>query len=606
MATNLDPAQATGATWPWSRGKAWRSGDEGMRLVGMAVGKTRSVEIRSTLMPTAYIKTPVSGKCRITESGLEGNETAVHPDALYAIAAEHYLYWANRLGADPASWAPGHFAENLTIEGLDESSLRIGDIIAIGPEVELIVAGPRIPCFKLSWRMAQPDSFIREFGISRRSGVYFGVLKTGWVECGMPVRIIHREPAHSSVADVARLVLECPQPPEATVRALLELPYLSRTSVLVLDSLLMKVVDGQPNTGPWKDWREFTVSHVRDECPTVKSFTLTPSDGGPLPKSRAGQFVTVRVPLTPETSVVRPWSLSDYDERAAHLRITIKREPGGSGSNWMHAHARPGTRLMLRPPAGRFVLDRGVFLPVVLIGAGIGITPLLAMAKAHLARGDRAPPLRLIHCVPGEELHPLKDELTALAAAHPALRVQYVYSRASAPSDAANPCVRHGRLTVEGVVTCLDDLAITLGSKQVAIPWFECDFYICGPQSFEHGLLSGLVERGARAHRIFFERFHSAGDAPPATDVDEAEVVFAHSGRSARWSRTDDLTLLELAERAGLAPSYGCRIGACQACQCTLMEGEVRYDSRPIADIQKGAALLCCAKPATPKVVISL
>lgn len=577
-----------------------------MRLVGLAVGKTRSVEIRSAVMQTAYIKTPVSGKIHVNESGLEGNETAVHPDALYAIAAEHYLYWANRLGVDPASWAPGHFAENLTIEGLDESTLRVGDIISVGPEVELIVAGPRIPCFKLSWRMAQPDSFIREFGISRRSGVYFGVLKTGWVECGMPVRIIHREPTHSTVADIASLVLECPQPPEATVRALLELPYLSRTSVLVLDSLLMKTVDGRPDAGTWKDWREFTVTGISDECPTVKSFTLTPADAGHLPKSRAGQFVTVRIPLERATSVVRPWSLSDYDERATHLRITIKREPGGVGSNWMHDNARPGTRLMLRPPAGRFVLDRGVFLPVVLIGAGIGITPLLAMAKAHLARGERAPPLRLIHCVPGDNLHPLKEELDALAATHPQLRVQYVYSRSNGRCEATAPSVRYGRLTVEDVVSSLEDLAITLGSKQVSIPWFECDFYICGPESFERTLLSGLVERGARAHRVFFERFHSAGDAVPATDVDEADVAFALSARSARWSRTEDLTLLELAERAGLAPSYGCRIGACQSCQCTIVEGEVRYDSRPIADIQKGAALLCCAKPATPKIVLSL
>lgn len=578
-----------------------------MRLVGLAAGKARSLEIRSASVQTAYIKTPLSGKCHVNESGLEGNETAVHPDALYAIAAEHYLYWANRLGVDPASWEPGHFAENLTIEGLDESTLRIGDIVSIGEEVQLRVAGPRIPCFKLSWRMAQPDSFIREFGISRRSGVYFGVLETGWVECGMPVRIIHREPTHATVADVASLVLECPQPPEATVRGLLALPYLSRTSALVLDSLLMKTLDGRSETVTWKDWREFTVTNIRDECPTVKSFTLMATDSGPLPKWRAGQFVTVQIPLTSETSIVRPWSLSDYDEHAAHLRVTIKREAGGSGSAWMHEHARPGTRLMLRPPAGRFVLDRGVFLPVVLIGAGIGITPLLAMAKAHLARGDRAPPLRLIHCVRGSDLHPLKAELDALAAAHPQLQVQYVYSRASAPAgEGRSPSVRQGRLTVNDVMVYLEDLAITLGSKQVPIPWFECDFYICGPESFERTLLDGLIERGARAHRVFFERFHSTGEALPVADVDEAEVIFASSARSVRWSQKEDLTLLELAERAGLAASYGCRIGACQSCQCAILEGEVRYDSRPIADIPKGAALLCCAKPATRRIVICL
>src|SRR5882757_9975910 len=137
-----------------------------MQLVGMAAGKTRTVEIRSSAVATAYIKTPISGRCYVHESGLEGNETAVHPDAVYAIAAEHYEYWAQRLGADRSTWLPGHFAENLTIAGLDEARLHVGDIVAVGAEVELIVAGPRIPCFKLAWRLAQPDSFIREFGLS--------------------------------------------------------------------------------------------------------------------------------------------------------------------------------------------------------------------------------------------------------------------------------------------------------------------------------------------------------------------------------------------------------------------------------------------------------
>jgi ferredoxin-NADP reductase/MOSC domain-containing protein YiiM len=574
-----------------------------MRLVGIAVGKTRSVDIRGATMQTAYIKTPVSGKCHVNEAGVEGNETAVHPDAIYAIAAEHYSYWAERLGADPATWLPGHFAENLTIQGLDETKLHVGDIVAVGSEVELIVAGPRIPCFKLSWRMAQPDSFIREFGISRRSGVYFGVHKTGWIEPGMPVRIIHREPDHSTVTEVASLALECPTPPAATVRALLELPYLSRSAALVLDSLLMKVLDTQQQTEGWKDWREFTITDVRDECTTVKSLTLKPSDCAALPRSRAGQFVTVNIP---DMAVARPWSLSDYDEAAEQLRITVKREPGGVGSAWIHDRARPGGRLSLRAPAGRFVLDRGVFMPVVLIGAGIGITPLLAMAKAHLARGDRAPPLRLIHCVPGEDCHPLREELNALAAAHPTLRVLYVYSRSNSRLEDSNLTIRTGRLTADQVVGFLEDLAITLGNKRVSVPWFEADFYICGPDSFERTLQSGLVERGARAHRIFSERFHAGGELPPVTEIEEAEVVFARSGRSARWSRSHAVTLLELAEQVGLAPSYGCRIGACQSCHCAILEGEARYDSRPIAEIPKGAALLCCAKPATPRIVLSL
>ena len=113
-----------------------------MQLIAMATGQTRTIEMRSSPIQTAYLKTPVSGPCYVHEHGLAGNETAVHPDAIYAIANEHYEFWANRLGADRSTWLPGQFAENLTIAGLDESSLRVGDVIAIGPDVMLIVTGP--------------------------------------------------------------------------------------------------------------------------------------------------------------------------------------------------------------------------------------------------------------------------------------------------------------------------------------------------------------------------------------------------------------------------------------------------------------------------------
>jgi uncharacterized protein len=577
-----------------------------MRLVGMAAGKTRTIEIRGSQVPTAYLKTSITGRCYVHESGLDGNETAVHPDALYAIASEHYEYWAARLGADRATWSPGHFAENLTISGLDESALRIGDIVAIGPEVELIVAGPRIPCFKLAWRMDQSDPFIREFGLSGHSGVYFGVRRPGWLEIGMAVTVIHPEPEHPTVAELARLVLDCPRPPEETIRMLLGLSYLSKSSALVLRSVLMRVIDEGAQPARWKDWRDFTVTGTVVETPDVMSFTLKPTDGGPLPRVRAGQFVAVQVPTQDGGSVTRPWSLSDHSENPSSLRITVKREASGLGSSRLHAIAREGASLQLRAPCGRFVLDRSTFMPVVLIGAGIGITPLLAMAKAHLSRGEDAPPLKLFHCVRSGDAHPLRPEIDALAATNPSLAVHYFYSRPTARDLEARQFHRTGHLSVDDVIAGLDGASIVLGSKRVPVPWFESDFYICGPESFESMLVSGLTERGARRHRIFVERFHSTGDLSEHGSTSSAEVIFARSGSSAVWTEGEGLTLLELAEKSGLAPPSGCRIGVCSSCQCELLEGEVRYDFRPIADIPKGSALLCCSRPATARVVISV
>src|SRR5690606_40864096 len=84
----------------------------------------------------------------------------------------------------------GCFGENLTIRGLDESQLHVGDILSVGDEVRLSVAGPRIPCFKLCWRLNQPDTFIREFGLSGKSGAYFNVDRPGTIQAGDPVRIV--------------------------------------------------------------------------------------------------------------------------------------------------------------------------------------------------------------------------------------------------------------------------------------------------------------------------------------------------------------------------------------------------------------------------------
>jgi len=581
-------------------------GEATMQLVGIAAGKTQSIEMRSGPVQTAYLKTPVLGRCYVHEAGLEGNETAVHPDAIYAIASEHYDYWAAQLGTDRAAWLPGHFAEQLTISGLDESTLRIGDVIEIGPDVTLIVAGPRIPCFKLAWRLAQPDTFIREFGLSGRSGVYFGVRKAGWIETGMAAKIVNHQPAHPTVAEVAKLALDCPQPPEHAIRMLLALPYFSKSVGLVLGSLLMRVVDQRPEPALWKDWREFTVARTVDEATDVKSLTLVPSDGQPLPRSRAGQFVAVRVPLSDADAVVRPWSLSDYTENPNSFRITVKRNIGGAGSSRLHDTARVGARLLLRAPSGRFVLDRAGFMPVVLIGAGIGITPLLAMAKAHLARGDSAPPLRIIHCVKNADTHPMRQEIDSLAALYPQLRIYYAYSQPTPADIAHGRFHRHGHLSANDVIAALDGAAIALGNKRVAVPWFESDFYLCGPETFETTLAAELIALGARKNRIFVERFQSRGVMPADSRLERADIVFARSGKTVTWTEAEGLTLLELAEKAGLAPPSGCRIGVCLSCQCELLAGDVQYEFRPIGETRDRTALLCCAKPSTGKLVLAL
>ena len=185
----------------------------------------------------------------------------------------------------------------------------------------------------------------------------------------------------------------------------------------------------------------------------------------------------------------------------------MKREDHGAASAALHAQVRKGSMVELRPPAGRFLLDRAGVMPVVLVGAGIGITPLLAMAQAHLDRGPRAPPLRVIHCVRNGRTHPLRWELEALLRDDAAVEVRFVYSQ---PTDADREGRRfheEGRLTAERLIGALGNLTIEFAGKTIPVPWYEVDIYLCGPASFLQEIAEGLIARGARAERLRTERF---------------------------------------------------------------------------------------------------
>jgi uncharacterized protein len=255
-----------------------------MRLRSVNVGRTQSHEINGQAVQTAYLKQPVAGPVRVTREGIEGNDVAQHTDAVYAFAEETYEYWAGLLGADREAWPPGYFGENLTIAGLDEHNLCLGDRVRIGSRVELVVAGPRIPCFKLAWRMHQPESFIARFATSGKSGVYFAVAREGNIEVGDEVRLIERS-GLDSVAAMADLVWSNAETSVEHLQKLLNAPSLSQTVALGLRSRLYRILDGQQTlANRWQGWRALQVVSVDDECDGVRSYRLQPADGEPLPR----------------------------------------------------------------------------------------------------------------------------------------------------------------------------------------------------------------------------------------------------------------------------------------------------------------------------------
>ena len=291
-----------------------------MRLKNICAGKTQQQEIRGQSVTTAYIKTALTGAVEVTINGIAGNDVAVHTDDVYAIAEEHYSHWARRLKVSANAWAPGFFAENLTISGLNEKELNVGDVLRIGSEVRLRVTGPRVPCFKLCWRLNQPDSFLREFALSGKSGVYLSVLQTGQIRAGDPVHIESRASNTVKVQDLSEYIFGEQTIDEAGLVHILNLEGLSETTALLMRNKLYQILDQRAlNMGRWQGWREFEVQKIVDEADKIKSFELSPSDGKPIAPFRAGQFLTVELPSDTSTHLVRLWSISDFSSQCRAL-----------------------------------------------------------------------------------------------------------------------------------------------------------------------------------------------------------------------------------------------------------------------------------------------
>ncbi|WP_017300937.1 2Fe-2S iron-sulfur cluster-binding protein [Nodosilinea nodulosa] len=364
----------------------------------------------------------------------------------------------------------------------------------------------------------------------------------------------------------------------------------------------------------WQDWRNFVVERKVPESQEITSFYLKPLDGGALPGFVPGQFLTIRLPIPGQPRpVIRTYSLSDYADDPAHYRLSIKREgppkdrdvPPGVASHFMHDQVQAGSIIEAKPPAGKFVLDVLSPRPAVLISNGVGITPMISMAKA-VSQRNPARPLWFLHGARDGSYHAFRDEVGAIAAQTPSLKVHYCYSRPR-PDDASH-YHSTGYVDAELIQTLLP------------VAPADADYFLCGSPSFMDSLRSGLMALGVPPQQIRFESFAKAAPtAKAAVDpaavnsaaVDPigaaatAEVVFAKSGKTATWTPADG-TLLEFAEDQGLEPDYSCRAGICLTCMCRLESGEVAYEEPPTGTPEPGSVLICVSKPQTAQVVLDL
>ncbi|VWB71371.1 pyridoxamine 5'-phosphate oxidase [Burkholderia lata] len=329
-------------------------------------------------------------------------------------------------------------------------------------------------------------------------------------------------------------------------------------------------------------WRPLRIAKIVDEARAIRSFHFEPADGGALPAYEAGQHLTLRVALPGgDAPSIRSYTLSDAPG-GAHYRITVKRE--GRVSAWLHDHAQAGMTLDAQMPRGRFTFDLASPRPAVLVSAGIGITPMVAMLRRALADDQPSRRVVFVHGARESDDRPFAEALARVAAADERLSLHWFDSHPHEGSTA-----HAGRIDVAQLKRLLT--------------FDDYDFYLCGPSAFMRDLYDGLRALNVPDERIRFEAFgpssvaRSATRTPATPAVASVPVVFRRTGREAAWTPADG-TLLEFAEGQRVDVPSECRSGACGTCATRVLSGAVDYEQVPDAPVEPGCALLCVARPA--------
>lgn len=552
---------------------------------------------------SSIVKTLAQGPVLFSKSGPEGDQPSNHTNAVYAFSDEDYAYWNEQLKPETA-WANGFLGENLTLSGIDQSQLHIGDKLHIGTAI-LQVSGVRIPCSTLIWRINQPKSFIPQFQNSGRSGFYMEVVKEGVIEEGDNITHEPLKKASVSIPEFAKFFMQAKKSAEDLSRYL----HIEGMGSQMLDALTaelnQRIDQDLANSNRWKDWREFVVSRIVDESNEVKSFHIRPKDGQKAAGYRAGQFLNVRLKVPSQDShqdIIRSWSISDYDDACHSYRMSIKRLPNGTGSNFMHDQVKEGDVIEILNPSGRFVLERSeTDKPVVLISAGIGITPMISMLKSHAARKDKIlPTLYFIHATQNSTTEVFKDEVNAIVAKNDEIKNYTIHTRPIEGNKKGVDFDSSERLNHAHLQAILKDMVSWFSGAYVPVPPIYCRFYLCGPEAFQKDIIKDLIALDVPEEQIHKEAFH-AKEEDCTTELIAANVIY-HSTDTSQpiktlWLPEENHSLLEQAEANALSPSFGCRNGTCGLCSSKLLKGEIVYSKKTSIEIPEGEALLCCSYP---------
>ncbi|MFT3820047.1 MAG: molybdopterin-dependent oxidoreductase [Rubrivivax sp.] len=311
----------------------------------------------------------------------------------------------------------------------------------------------------------------------------------------------------------------------------------------------------------------------------VLELSLSATDGRRLPDYLPGQHVRIGTTLPDGSACERSYSLvgaaAEPGRRSYRIAVGLARD-GGRLSATLHRLFRGDVRaavpVRLTRPAGRFLLPARPSRPVVLLAAGVGLTPFMALLEAWAA--DPAAlrrPVLLLHGSRNADEQAYAGRVGEIAQRLPQLQLVTLLSEGA-----------------EGA---------RVSACRVDAHWIgqHASFYVCGPPAMARDTIAGLVARGVPRHDIFSEVFSLAPEAPPASALG-CRVRFARSGVQAVWGRTDT-NLLALAARMGVPLAGGCRVGQCETCRVRLLAGRVRHGG-PTPPLDPHECLACLAMPA--------
>jgi ferredoxin-NADP reductase/MOSC domain-containing protein YiiM/ferredoxin len=579
------------------------------RLLSVNVGLPKEVAWRGQTVRTAVWKAPVQGKRMVRRVNIDGDaqgDLAGHGGehrAVFVYQLDSYSYWQQQLRR--ADFTFGQFGENFTVDGLPDTEVCIGDRYRIGSAL-FEVTQPRVTCYRVGIRMDEPrmPALLVSHG---RPGFYFRVLEEGEVEAGDEIFKVMAGPEGMSVTEINGLLYlpghSRPKLERALRISALSAGWRDSFQALLKQSLSNSSAAGNPgltssdgSAPAWPGFRPLRVSRIAREGDTAFSVELVSADDRPLAVALPGQFVVVRLRPQPDgPPLVRNYSLSGAPDTELY-RLGIKQMPHGAASSYLTTRLRTGDHIEVSAPRGSFVL-RGGDCPVVLISAGIGVTPVLAMLHA-LAAEPSARTVWWLRGARNRNEHPFAEEARLLIRKLPHGRSHVQYSRPRPEDLAGVDFDAAGQLEV----ACLEQLGVSR----------ESDFYICGPTGFMRDFTAGLAAWGVPPERVHTEVF-GPGDAqtpgivqspvrPPSPHPPSGEsgggprVSFARSGLGVSWGPSFN-NLLELAEACDVPVQWACRMGVCHSCEIALIAGAVNYNPEPLERPGEGNVLTCCSRP---------